>query len=163
MSNGRAGWNIVTTAGIEAARNFNLEELPPHAERYAMAEDAVAEGLARLLATARPIATPEGTTSVTGGLDPAQREAVQQIAEHGVVVLHGGPGTGKSRTVAAVVQLAKARHLRIALAAPTGRAAKRLEELTDTTASTLHRLLGAQAPGGRASCQASRSRPVAAA
>ncbi|HET6817042.1 MAG TPA: AAA family ATPase [Mycobacteriales bacterium] len=115
--------------------------------RYAMAEEAVAEGLARLLAAARPIATPEGTTSVTGGLDPAQREAVQEIAAHGVVVLHGGPGTGKSRTVAAVVQLAEARRLRIALAAPTGRAAKRLEELTGHSASTLHRLLGAQAPG----------------
>jgi exodeoxyribonuclease V alpha subunit len=119
--------------------------------RYAMAEEAVAEGLGRLLATARPIATPEGTTSVTGGLDPAQRDAVQQIAAHGVVVLHGGPGTGKSRTVAAVVELAKARRLRIALAAPTGRAAKRLEELTDHSASTLHRLLGAQAPGATGS------------
>jgi exodeoxyribonuclease V alpha subunit len=114
--------------------------------RYAMAEEAVAEGLARLLATAKPIATPEGTTSVTGGLDPAQREAVQQLAAHGVVVLHGGPGTGKSRTVAAVVELAQARHQQIALAAPTGRAAKRLEELTGHDASTLHRLLGAQAP-----------------
>src|SRR4051812_4670294 len=115
--------------------------------RYAMAEDAVAEGLARLLATAQPIATPEGTTSVTGGLDPAQRDAVQQIAAHGVVVLHGGPGTGKSRTVAAVVELAQARRKSIALAAPTGRAAKRLEELTGHDASTLHRLLGAQGPG----------------
>jgi exodeoxyribonuclease V alpha subunit len=114
--------------------------------RYAMAEEAVAEGLARLLATAKPIATPEGTTSVTGGLDPAQRDAVQQLAAHGVVVLHGGPGTGKSRTVAAVVELAQARHQQIALAAPTGRAAKRLEELTGHDASTLHRLLGAQAP-----------------
>ena len=114
--------------------------------RYAMAEEAVAEGLARLLATAEPIATPEGTTSVTGGLDPAQRDAVQQLAAHGVVVLHGGPGTGKSRTVAAVVELAQARRKRIALAAPTGRAAKRLEELTGHEASTLHRLLGAQAP-----------------
>ena len=114
--------------------------------RYAMAEEAVAEGLARLLATAQPIATPEGTTSVTGGLDPAQRDAVQQLAAHGVVVLHGGPGTGKSRTVAAVVELAAARRKRIALAAPTGRAAKRLEELTGHDASTLHRLLGAQPP-----------------
>ncbi|MDQ1704544.1 MAG: exodeoxyribonuclease alpha subunit [Frankiaceae bacterium] len=112
--------------------------------RYAMAEEAVADALGRLLATAEPIATPEGTTAVTGGLDPAQRAAVQQLAEHGVVVLHGGPGTGKSRTVAAVVELAKARHKRIALAAPTGRAAKRLEELTDHEATTLHRLLGAQ-------------------
>src|SRR3954454_18194040 len=112
--------------------------------RYAMAEESIGEGLARLLATAEPLATPEGATAVTGGLDAAQREAVQDVAAHGVVVLHGGPGTGKSRTVAAVVELARARHKRIALAAPTGRAAKRLEELGGHEAATLHRLLGAQ-------------------
>jgi exodeoxyribonuclease V alpha subunit len=146
---------VGTAAVGTAAQEMSSEPLTSSAEpstvigltRYAMAEDAVAEGLARLLATAEPIATPEGTTSVTGGLDPAQREAVQQLAAHGVVVLHGGPGTGKSRTVAAVVELATARRKRIALAAPTGRAAKRLEELTSHDASTLHRLLGAQAPG----------------
>src|SRR6185295_1964377 len=41
ISGGRAGWNIVTTAGIEAARNFNLEELPSHAERYARSAEFV--------------------------------------------------------------------------------------------------------------------------
>ncbi|HEU5034578.1 MAG TPA: AAA family ATPase [Mycobacteriales bacterium] len=112
--------------------------------RYAMAEESVAESIARLLMTAEPLATAEGAVSVTGSLDPAQRSAVQLVAEHGVVVLHGGPGTGKSRTVAAVVELAAARRKRIALAAPTGRAAKRLEELTGHEATTLHRLLGAQ-------------------
>ncbi len=117
--------------------------------RYAMAEESVAEGIKRLLATAERLATPEGTTSVTGGLDPDQRAAVQLLAAHGVVVLHGGPGTGKSRTVAAVVDLASALGKRVALAAPTGRAAKRLEELAGHEASTLHRLLGAQ--GGRTS------------
>jgi exodeoxyribonuclease V alpha subunit len=117
--------------------------------RYAMAEESVAEGVSRLLATAERLATPEGTTSVTGGLDADQRAAVQLLAEHGVVVLHGGPGTGKSRTVAAVVELASALRKRVALAAPTGRAAKRLEELAGHEASTLHRLLGAQ--GGRTS------------
>src|SRR5438309_7872880 len=116
--------------------------------RYAMAEESIGEGIARLIATAEPLATPEGATAVTGGLDPAQREAVQEVAAHGVVVLHGGPGTGKSRTVAAVVELAAARHKRIALAAPTGRAAKRLEELTGHEAMTLHRLLGAQGTTG---------------
>jgi exodeoxyribonuclease V alpha subunit len=109
--------------------------------RYAMAEETVAEGLQRLLATAEPLGSPAG---VADGLDPAQQEAVQEIAAHGVCVLHGGPGTGKSRTVAAVVDLAKAKNKRIALAAPTGRAAKRLEELTGHDAQTLHRLLGAQ-------------------
>ncbi len=117
--------------------------------RYAAAEDAIAEGLARLFATAEPWATPEGVTAVTSALDPAQREAVRLIAEHGVAVLHGGPGTGKSRTVAAVVELAAARGRELALAAPTGRAAKRLEELTDHTATTLHRLLQAQGTTGQ--------------
>ena len=117
--------------------------------RFAMAEESVAEGISRLLASAERLATPEGTTSVTGGLDADQRAAVQLLAEHGVVVLHGGPGTGKSRTVSAVVELASALRKRVALAAPTGRAAKRLEELAGHEASTLHRLLGAQ--GGRTS------------
>src|SRR3954453_1310098 len=128
--------------------------------RYAMAEASIGEGIARLLATAEPLATPEGATAVTGGLDPAQREAVQEVAAHGVVVLHGGPGTGKSRTVASVVELAAARHKRIALAAPTGRAAKRLEELTGHEATTLHRLLGAQgtwSDGNRGAGQSSGS------
>ena len=128
--------------GDEPARVLGLT-------RYAMAEESVADGIARLRATAQPLATPEGTTSVTGGLDPDQRKAVQLLAEHGVVVLHGGPGTGKSRTVAAVVELAGALGKPLALAAPTGRAAKRLEELAGHEASTLHRLLGAQ--GGRSS------------
>jgi len=110
--------------------------------RYAMAEETVAEGLQRLIATATPLSST--TKNTAGELDPAQREAVTAVATHGVTVLHGGPGTGKSRTVAAVVDLAKAANKRIALAAPTGRAAKRLEELTGHDAQTLHRLLGAQ-------------------
>jgi exodeoxyribonuclease V alpha subunit len=128
--------------GDEPSRDIGLT-------RYAMAEESVAEGITRLLATAEPLATPEGTTSVTGGLDPDQRGAIHLLAEHGVVVLHGGPGTGKSRTVAAVVELTTALRKRVALAAPTGRAAKRLEELAGHEGSTLHRLLGAQ--GGRGS------------
>ncbi len=116
--------------------------------RYAAAEEAVADGLHRLLETAEPLCTSEGATSATGGLDDAQRAAVQAVAEHGVSLLTGGPGTGKSRTVAAVVALAKALRLRVALAAPTSRAAKRLEELTDETATTVHRLLQAQGTTG---------------
>ena len=59
-------------------------------------------------------------------------------------VLTGGPGTGKSRTVAAIVALAERADMIVELAAPTGRAAKRLEELCGAPASTIHRLLGAQ-------------------
>jgi exodeoxyribonuclease V alpha subunit len=116
--------------------------------RYAIAEDAVAEGLTRLTATAEPLASESAAGGVIDDLDPAQRAAVAALATHGVSVLHGGPGTGKSRTVAAVVELARKLGKRVALAAPTGRAAKRLEELTGEPAGTLHRLLGAQGRTG---------------
>ncbi len=100
--------------------------------RYAMAEETVAEGVQRLAALAEPL----------DAADP-DAAAVRAVAEHGVSVLTGGPGTGKSRAVAAVVALAAERGLTVALAAPTGRAAKRLEELTGAPATTVHRLLGA--------------------
>jgi exodeoxyribonuclease V alpha subunit len=116
--------------------------------RYGMAEEAVAEGLARLAASAERIADPASVRSVAKGLDEAQKAAVAQVLESGVSLLTGGPGTGKSRTVAAVVKLLRAKGTDVALAAPTGRAAKRLEELTDHPAVTVHRLLGAQGTTG---------------
>ena len=110
--------------------------------RYAQAEATVAQGIARLLATGRPIEV--DSDSDPFDLDEAQRSAVEHALRAGVSVLTGGPGTGKSRTVAALVALAERAGRSVALAAPTGRAAKRLEELCSTPASTLHRLLGAQ-------------------
>ena len=119
--------------------------------QYAIAEESVAEGLQRLAATAEPLPgerdASAGSNAGDAELDDRQRAAVVAVAEHGVSVLTGGPGTGKSRTVAAVVALAAAAGLRVALAAPTGRAAKRLEELAGAPATTLHRLLGAQGRG----------------
>jgi exodeoxyribonuclease V alpha subunit len=119
-------------------------------ERYAMAEDGIAEAIARLSATAKPIEVAAGVEGAdpTNGLDTAQRAAVDAALRHGVSVLTGGPGTGKSRTVSALVTLATAAGRQVALAAPTGRAAKRLAELCDAEASTLHRLLGAQGMTG---------------
>jgi exodeoxyribonuclease V alpha subunit len=116
--------------------------------RYGMAEELVAEAVARLTATAERIADPASVRSVAKGLDKAQAEAVAQVLGAGVSLLTGGPGTGKSRTVAAIVKLLRAKGTDIALAAPTGRAAKRLEELTDHPAVTVHRLLGAQGTSG---------------
>ncbi len=116
--------------------------------RYAMAEEMAAEGLQRLAALAEPLdpadPDPDANPALAADLDPTQQEAVRAVTEHGVSVLTGGPGTGKSRTVAAVVAMATERGLTVALAAPTGRAAKRLEELTGAPATTVHRLLGAQ-------------------
>jgi exodeoxyribonuclease V alpha subunit len=116
--------------------------------RFGMAEEAVAENVARLAAAAERIADPASVRSVAQGLDEAQKQAVAQVLSAGVSLLTGGPGTGKSRTVAAVVKLLRAKGTDVALAAPTGRAAKRLEELTDHPAVTVHRLLGAQGASG---------------
>jgi exodeoxyribonuclease V alpha subunit len=116
--------------------------------RYGMAEEAVAENVARLAAAAERIADPASVRSVSKGLDEAQKQAVAQVLGAGVSLLTGGPGTGKSRTVAAIVRLLQTKGTEVALAAPTGRAAKRLEELTDHPAVTVHRLLGAQGMTG---------------
>ena len=111
--------------------------------RFAEAEDGIGQGIARLVATAEPIKA-DPKRSAAGPLDDAQRAAVSAALQSGVSVLTGGPGTGKSRTVAAIVSLAEHVGRSVALAAPTGRAAKRLQELCEAPASTIHRLLGAQ-------------------
>ncbi|GHF36159.1 ATP-dependent RecD-like DNA helicase [Streptomyces mashuensis] len=88
-------------------------------------------------------------------LAPEQRDAVRLALTSRVAVLTGGPGCGKSFTVRSVVELARARKARVVLAAPTGRAAKRLAELTGAEASTVHRLLELK-PGGDAAYDADR-------
>lgn len=75
-------------------------------------------------------------------LSPTQRTAIGLAAENKVMVLTGGPGTGKTTVLRAVLKLFDLNGLNIQLAAPTGRAAKRMEESTGREASTLHRLLG---------------------
>jgi exodeoxyribonuclease V alpha subunit len=85
----------------------------------------------------------------SSALAPEQAEAVRSALTERVAVLTVGPGCGKSYTVRALVALAKAKRARVLLTAPTGRAAKRLEELTGAPASTLHRLLQLR-PGGEA-------------
>jgi exodeoxyribonuclease V alpha subunit len=90
-------------------------------------------------------------------LAPEQRDAVRLALTEKVAVLTGGPGCGKSFTVRSVVELARAKRAKVVLAAPTGRAAKRLSELTGAEASTVHRLLELK-PGGDAAYD--RDRPL---
>ncbi len=128
--------------------------LPPffHAER------SLATALCRLLAASRGrLAAFQSVdwdkafawlAARTGAdLAPGQADAVKLALTRKVAVLTGGPGCGKSFTVRSVVELAKARNAKVVLAAPTGRAAKRLAELTGHEAATIHRLLKLQ-PGG---------------
>ncbi|MCI8553670.1 MAG: ATP-dependent RecD-like DNA helicase [Clostridiales bacterium] len=73
-----------------------------------------------------------------------QREAIHQAVEKGVLILTGGPGTGKTTTLRAIIQVLEGMGETVAIAAPTGRAAKRIAELTGCEAKTLHRLLEVQ-------------------
>jgi exodeoxyribonuclease V alpha subunit len=82
-------------------------------------------------------------------LAPAQEAAVRMALTCPVSILTGGPGTGKTHTLRALMALARAKGLRCVLAAPTGRAAKRMAEATGHAAATLHRVLELR-PGGQA-------------
>jgi len=131
-----------------------VEEQGVYLARLHRAETALVEGLSRLLS--RPgrvlpgieatIERFEQQAKVT--LAPAQRAAVKGAAEHKVIVVTGGPGVGKTTIVRAILDVMKRAHLQVRLAAPTGRAAKRLFEATSHEASTLHRLLEFDPRGG---------------
>lgn len=122
------------------------------------AETAVAAGIARLLAGSPAPARPGAARAGRSGgelealiaryqaeariqLAPQQAEAVRRSLTDTVVVVTGGPGVGKTTIVRGIVSIFAAGGARLALAAPTGRAAKRLSEATGAPAATLHRLL----------------------
>lgn len=75
-------------------------------------------------------------------LSEKQREAVLSINDHNVNIITGGPGTGKTTIIKTIIELYEQRGKKVVLAAPTGRAAKKMTEATGKEASTLHRLLG---------------------
>ena len=74
-------------------------------------------------------------------LDETQRRAVFEAVSHGVFILTGGPGTGKTTTINAILRVFEKQQRKVLLAAPTGRAAKRMSEATGRDAMTIHRLL----------------------
>ena len=84
----------------------------------------------------------ELNTGIT--LADRQKEAIQGVLEHGIFVLTGGPGTGKTTVIRGMIDMLEAQGMEIILGAPTGRAAKRLSEATGRKASTIHRMLEAQ-------------------
>ena len=125
------------------------EEAPAiYIPRLERAEATVALDLTELVGTPRrgiPIIISTAVAWYQGQakihLAPRQREALAAALTEKVVVITGGPGTGKTTLIRGVVQILGKKDLRVALAAPTGRAAKRLTETTGLQARTIHRLL----------------------
>ena len=120
-----------------------------------LAEQAIAERLRTLASGAPPwpVIAPEKAipwveAKLGVALAKTQHEAVATALSAKVMVITGGPGVGKTTIVRSILQVVAAKGVKIALAAPTGRAAKRLSESTGLTAKTIHRLLEFNPAGG---------------
>ncbi len=141
---GQALERLVQDGDVGIESTGDREELVfPH--RFIVAEQRVAHALADLAGT--PV-QPWPVEALPDHLSAGQADAVRAVAAHRVVVLTGGPGTGKSTVVRNVLELARANATPRLLCAPTGRAAKRLEQTTGEPASTVHRLLEIQPDSG---------------
>ena len=101
----------------------------------------------------------EGSLGI--GFEGKQALAIKTALEKGLLILTGGPGTGKTTTLKGIISLMEQRGLKIALTAPTGRAAKRITEITGIEAQTIHRLLGAvYGKKGKMVCRVNESDPL---
>ncbi len=130
------------------------------------AEARVAAAIARLIKTGSglpPIKVPAAVewAEKKAGFEfhELQRRGLRQALDHKVAILTGGPGTGKTTCLRALVDVLKAKQARVLLAAPTGRAAQRLAEATGGYASTIHRLLKYEP--GQGGFTANESKPLA--
>ncbi|HEX4606983.1 MAG TPA: ATP-dependent RecD-like DNA helicase [Urbifossiella sp.] len=141
---------VTKDAGVdpEAATGLPADAQLLYLKPLFLAELGTARQLAALAAGAHPLRTADhaaalGWAEQKMGLTFAasQRAAITEAVAHKLMVLTGGPGTGKTTIVRAILEIVSAKSLRVLLAAPTGRAAKRLAESTGREAKTIHRLL----------------------
>jgi exodeoxyribonuclease V alpha subunit len=144
---------LVTKDAPGAGRTLEAEGLPADAQLLYLkplflAELGVARQLGALARGAHPLRTADHTAALAWAeqkmgitFADSQRRAVTEAVTHKLMVVTGGPGTGKTTIVRAILEIVSAKSLRVLLAAPTGRAAKRLAESTGREAKTIHRLL----------------------
>ncbi|MFV8755406.1 ATP-dependent RecD-like DNA helicase [Nannocystaceae bacterium ST9] len=123
---------------IEAAEAGAVERELLFTREHDQAEDNLVHALLAIACAPHPA---WAVGELPDHLSDGQRRAVEAVCRSGVVILTGGPGTGKSTVVANVIAVAKREEVPLLLAAPTGRAAKRIEQATGESAKTVHRLL----------------------
>jgi exodeoxyribonuclease V alpha subunit len=136
--------SLVENGFLVIAEGSGLLQLPVNRIR----EIAIARQVQRLVATGSCLPPIKVEVAIEWAQErshirfsPEQADALRQALQSKLTILTGGPGTGKTTILRSLVQILKAKKLRIALASPTGRAAQRLSESTGQHASTLHRLL----------------------
>jgi exodeoxyribonuclease V alpha subunit len=142
------------SSGVLKSLGEDVDKSRIYLPEYHTAETYIAVRIAQMLTDTQ--ANPAKNTDKTPDIDaeiaaiewtrgisyaPSQIDAIKACLSGNLFILTGGPGTGKTTTLGAIIELCKKRKLTITLAAPTGRAAKRIAELTGENAKTIHRLL----------------------
>ncbi len=132
----------------ELVRDPKLHNQPIFLPPLHAAETGVAQSLARLARAPLPFREVDAEKALEWvqervgiALSEGQQEAIRAAVGNKLTVITGGPGVGKTTVLRCLVEIFQARRLRVALGAPTGRAAKRMSEATGRTAKTIHRLL----------------------
>lgn len=135
---------LINTKQLRFPRNevVQLPNLFTHEETIARAIQGIANQSSSLPPIKTEIAVDWFEEKSNFQLAPAQREAILTSLRSKVSVITGGPGTGKTTLLRGMVSILKAKKVKVVLASPTGRAAKRLAEATGGFAQTIHRLLG---------------------
>lgn len=135
---------------MSRSRQTEAEEAAPYVylRRQYYYESSIAHYLGRLMLSPKSVhfgdeekALAEIKNNLDIELAPEQEQAVLMAARNKVLVITGGPGTGKTTIINAIIKLFRSRSARVMAAAPTGRAAKRLSETSNLEAKTIHRLL----------------------
>lgn len=152
----KEGKVVIEERFIEKDRSCDLNSRAVYLAKYHVSESGIAKRLKRILSTPkqmRLVNIDEAISWVQRFLriefSPRQLEAIRDAIHSKVMIITGGPGTGKTTIIKAIINIYNRMGQRVLLAAPTGRAAKRMTEATGHEAKTIHRLLEYSPSSGR--------------